>query len=416
MTGSVQVATNAASGKTASIPMTAESLQVYYEQLTRDSDNLSIAARRQYLEATSSGSIQQTKNNLRLRDESKELIVRLHQGRTVTYGENVQLSHSELELLRTPLVSIHLERVLPTTPVKQGETWQLTPASMSSLFDLNTVDRAEVSGRLASFDNGQAKLEFTGSLDGMIDGVSTKLNFAAKALYDRQQRVITWMAMSLNEKRMTGKAEPGFDVSAQIRMLRKPVTGDEVSFPSQPLVLSEPIPPARLMAELRGGAGFTALGDRSWKIVSDSPKLTVLRMVRQDKVIGQCEFRSLAKFNAGEQLTLEAFQEDVRTALGKQFGEFLNAEEQASELGVRTIRCTVAGVVQEVPVLWSYQHFSDDHGRRIAATCTLDAKNVEEFAQADAQLAASFQFKSSESPTSNPEATKQATINGQSLR
>ena len=84
--------------------------------------------------------------------------------------------------------------------------------------------------------------------------------------------------------------------------------------------------------------------------------------------------------------------------MGDRFTEFFEAEEGLNGNTLRTMRVVATGLVQEVPVQWVFMHFSDDFGRQVSATFTLESSNVEIFAGSDAQLANSFQFLKPEPP------------------
>jgi hypothetical protein len=133
-------------------------------------------------------------------------------------------------------------------------------------------------------------------------------------------------------------------------------------------------------------------------VISDAPGQTTLRMVEADRAIAQCDVRPLPDMKPGQQLTLEAFQIEIRKTLGDQFGELLEAEEGLNGGGLRTLRVAVVGMVQQVPVQWVFLHFSDDSGRRLGATFSLESSQVDAFLGSDAQLANSLQFEEIEPP------------------
>jgi len=56
------------------------------------------------------------------------------------------------------------------------------------------------------------------------------------------------------------------------------------------------------------------------------------------------------------------------------------------------MRVTAQGTVQGVPIQWIMMHFSDDSGRRVLATFTMDGKSVDDFAGSDIQLASTLRF------------------------
>ena len=150
--------------------------------------------------------------------------------------------------------------------------------------------------------------------------------------------------------------------------------------------------------------GFSVFCDRGWRVMSASERFTMMRMIENDNVVAQCDIRALPALGDGEQLTLEAFQQDIQRTIGSRFQEFIEAEEKLTSNGLRLLRVVAQGAVQEIPVQWIYQHFSDDNGRRTAAIFTVADKQLESFAGGDVQFAEGFRFEElsdSENPSLN---------------
>src|SRR5690606_14271700 len=95
----------------------------------------------------------------------------------------------------------------------------------------------------------------------------------------------------------------------------------------------------RWLVQLKSTAGrYSMLADRRWHIHRDSPEEAILRMVENNTVIAQCSVNRLAELEAGQQLTLEGLQADIRTLLGNGFGEFLESAEKLTSNNLRMMR------------------------------------------------------------------------------
>ena len=131
----------------------------------------------------------------------------------------------------------------------------------------------------------------------------------------------------------------------------------------------------------------------------DRHDATILRMVDRGDLIAQCNISRLPQLAKGEQLTLEAFQEDVKKTLGKNFSQIVEAGQDVSDNGLRTLRVIVSGTTADLPIQWSYYHLSDDAGNRAALVFTIEGSLVERFAQIDRELIAAFRFQAGKQPT-----------------
>ncbi|WP_164100685.1 hypothetical protein [Candidatus Laterigemmans baculatus] len=389
------------------LPLVANSTIDFEERWVRGESELMAGAQRYYYEATSESKVEDRTQTRELRDKARRVVAHVDAGLPVLYGEEDYLTHDELELLRTPVCSLAIDAILPAKAVAPGASWSPDTAGLARLFNLAGIQKSTVTGEVVSIDAKQAKLQFQGRIDGSIDGVPTVIELAAKAVFDRDAGAVTWFALALREQREIGKAEPGFQVAAQVKLIRQPLEEANAVRTDDSLDFSAPPPEERMMVHLDSSIGrFTVFLDRSWRMISDAKGLTTLRMIKTDKVIAQCDIRPLVAMKPGEQLTLEAFQADIRRSLSSRFGSFLEAEEGVNSGGLRTMRVAVQGEVEQVPVQWVFLHFSDDSGRRVAATFTLEATQVEAFAGADAQFANTFRFQAAAEEPAEQQAAK----------
>ena len=112
-------------------------------------------------------------------------------------------------------------------------------------------------------------------------------------------------------------------------------------------------------------------------------------------------------------ISLEDYQNDVREALGKNFGEFVEAKQSGDAAGYRVLRVVANGVAHdkstEVPIRWIYYHVADEQGRQVALTFTVEQEHLERFAEADRAIVDSLRFAESggRGPLAKPEAKAQ---------
>ncbi len=372
------------------LPIAYRSVVDFEERWFRNNGQQVIGARRYYHEAVSEGTTAGTPQRIELRESARHVATHLGDGRSVTYATRAYLTHEELDLLEIPVNSLAVDRMLPSDAVAVGETYVVPTSAVGAMLDIDAVQDCDIEGKLASLDAETARLEFKGTVQGSVAGVPTMIDLAGKISFDLDSRTCTWVAMALRERREIGKAEPGFEIAATIKMIRKPLTST-TAVSEQPLV-AEP-PAGQLLVNLYSVPGrYGVLMDRHWQMISQSPSLSRLRMVAEDRDIAQCDVRHLPPLKPGAQLTLEALQADVRRSLGDSFNEFLQVSEQVNSSDLRIVRLQAVGAVQGVPVQWVFAHCSDDSGGRILATFTMAAENVEQFAGADEQFVHSLRF------------------------
>ena len=380
------------------LPIQSEVVFDYEERLRRpsDADRTSVvtAAERFFHEAKQASKLNRNSQNVALRPSVLQTIVRRDSLPETTYATEDYFRHDELELLQLPVSSVAVDELLPAAAVSVGDRYAPTQGAITSLLNLTSVESTDVEVEVVSIDAESAKFQFQGKIEGSSEGVPTKLRLIGKLTFDRELGTCTWLTMAIHETREIGKAEPGFDVAATIKMIRKPLDRP-VALPTRPavIVFDEPIPADRLFVELFSReVGVGMLMDRRWRLMADVPGSAMLRMIDNDRSIAQCDLRPLGRLQPGRQLTLEAFQGDVKQSLGSNLGQLIEADQRVSESGLRVLRVVSQGAVEGVPIQWIMMHFSDDTGRRVQATFTMAGDRIEQFAGSDVQLASTIRM------------------------
>lgn len=394
--GNVNVPVNAlvSKEKSSQFPLKGKSVLDWEERVLGYADDRTVqAAERYYHEATITGTIGKISRNVELRKESQYLMVRRNDLKWVTYSPDSYLSGQELELLELPANSLAIDGMLPKVKIRQGDIYKPDKEVLAKLLSLAAVDETDVTGEINELSPAMAKIHLKGKVQGSIGGVPTVIDLVGKMVFDREAMGCNWLAVAIREQREIGKSEPGFDVAATIKMIRKPIEVPARLSSIPPSSPTDNIAEERLYCELSSTAvGYTALMDRRWKIMTDAPGASMMRMIENDRGIAQCDIRPAGKMAAGTQLTLAAFVADVRQSLGKRMGQMLESREELNDFGLRVLRVTAQGMVEGVPVQWVFSHFSDDKGRRLLATMTVGGTDLESFAGSEFQLSASLRF------------------------
>lgn len=330
-----------------------------------------------------------------LRDDVRLIGIQAGSESATLYSPLGPLVRDELELLKVAGESIVWNRLLPATPVAIGDTWKPTDAALAMLLNIEVVTANEVQGKFVSVEDGLAMLELAGHLTGAIGGVGTEFELKAKLNFHQKQQRITWLAMGLKEKRAIGHAEPGFEITSRVRWSATPLSSsgyltDKV-LKDVPLEFS---PGMTLLAHNSDAGGFQLMHDRRWQVMADHRDAAILRLIDNGDLIAQCNLSRLPDLPLDKRPALDAFQREVASTLGQNFGQFVDADQSTSDGGHRQLRIVVAGNVQEVPVQWTYYHLSDNEGRNAALVFTMDSSLVERFAELDRAMVSSLTLRS----------------------
>ncbi|MDE0863753.1 MAG: hypothetical protein OSA98_08190 [Rubripirellula sp.] len=352
------------------------------------------AAERYYHRAKADSTLNRNSHSVQLRDSVRDTIVRHDLLSDEIYGVEDFFERDELELLRVPISSMAIDQLLPAERVRVGSRYKPSAHSLTSVLNLTAIMASDIEAEVVSLSDDDVKIQLRGTVDGSVDGVPTAIRTVGKLTFDRKSACCTWLAIALQETREIGRAEPGFDVAATIKMLRQPLRST-IALPTaaRKINLLDPVPASRLYVSLTSEKlGFSVLMDRRWRMMRDQPNAAMMRMVANDRSIGQCDIRPRSQLVDDPQGSLIAFESDVKTILGEQLVELVESDEQVTAAGIRVLRVVANGSAEGVPVRWILMHLSDDSGKRIVATFTMEASNIDAFGGSDMQLAGAIHF------------------------
>lgn len=355
---------------------------------------------RQYEKAEAQIRLRETDLTNSLRPERRIIVVDAQAAEPTQFSPLGPLTQEELELIQVPASAISLSMLLPEKPLAIGDEWKFSDKVICRLFSLEAVSQQTVTGKLDSVKDDIAIASLEGTVAGAIGGVSSDLEIKGKLNFDLKRRAVTWLTLAIQEKRAIGHTQPGFDVVTRLRMVAAPSSAaPEVSDQSLTGLPTTAASGQALIELTSEKAGFQLAHDRRWGVMVERHDTTMLRLVDRGDLIAQCNISPLPAFTKGEVLTLEGFQNDVKQALGKNFGTVVEAAQEAGEDGLTVQRITVSGTAGELPIQWTYYHLFDAKGHRASLVFTIEGKLVERFAQIDRELISGFRFLPDKLPT-----------------
>ncbi|MBI85191.1 MAG: hypothetical protein CMJ81_18505 [Planctomycetaceae bacterium] len=355
---------------------------------------------RYYYTAEAEVKVGQKQNDVVLPTDQRVIVQDLTE-QAAFYSPSGPLERDQLDLIRVPGNTTAMSGLLPEKPIREQEVWEVDHQALTVWLALKSLGYSQVQGQWISTNGNHATLQLSGNLTGALEGTTTEIELLVKCRYNLKKQYISSMVMDLKEARKASHARPGLDIVARLQLRNALVTS------SQPLAdrhldgldLTDGSQ-ARVLTFRSKAGNFTLLQDLRWHVTYDQDKTTVFRMVDGDKFLAQCNITRLPDLPAGTQPQLEDFQQNIHQALGDHFGKFVVAKQHPTESGMDLIHVVVTGLVEKLPIQWSYYHLTHQDGRRVVYTITLESELQEKFSRADELLVNSFQF-SAKSPSSN---------------
>jgi hypothetical protein len=319
---------------------------------------------------------------------------------TLLFSPNGNLARDELDAIEVPGNSLLLDLLLPDKPVKVGDHWPHSAELMAAILGLDEVAKTTVESTLAEATIDVARFTFKGRVEGASYGVSTAVEVQGKYRFNRRTGRIDWLAMLAKEDRNSSFVADGVDAVSRLQVI---VTSAE-----EPASLSEPAlakltlkatPQLAHLSYKSPDGSWRCLQDRRWYVIhqrANSP-VAVFRLLDRGMLAGQCNVSSLPARAPDKLVSLEEFQADVRQALGKSFGELVDAGQSANDADYRLYRVAVSGTSSEIAMRWVYYLVTDPLGRQAALTFTVEQELAERFGDADKAMVQSLRFSEPES-------------------
>lgn len=389
----------------------AKSTVDYFEFAAYDNKGKVVSAARDFLQAEAEHWVAGNTSTSKLRDVCKQTIVINHGNQWQQFSQAEPMLITEVELLLAPINTNVIELLLPEEPAKASQPWTITKEAARELFNLEAVHDCTLVAKISKVEDGVASIELNGNIQGTANSVSTELkisgNFQAKLA--SECAIVSWVGLSIQEKRAISQSEPGFEIVARIRLIREEQPHEWSLDREKLLELSAANHESQLTIKLGSAIGrYAFLADRQWKTYIDTGEEAIFRLIKNNSIVAQCNVTRLPKLDAGKQLTLAALQQEIRQSLKGNSPTIAEASERVTSNKLKLMRVVVSGQSEEVPIQWIYAHLSDDSGQRMSLVFTMGANVAEAFAGADEQICSTFELYAEPAPKSDTDKPEEA--------
>jgi hypothetical protein len=327
-----------------------------------------------------------------LRDERRLIVAMIDGSPPVLFSPAGPLMREELDLVDVQGSSLEVDQLLPAQPVAVGAIWPHSDKVAAALLGLDEVSKNTLRSELVAVKDGVARMELTGGAEGTVDGAATRIELKGKYQFDIPGRRIPWLGLLIRESRKPGDVAGGLEVVARVQMQIAVLDQSPHLAPAALKDLPpEPTPQLLQLAYRSADGSWRITHDRHWYLTADERDTAILRLVEKGQRVAQCNISPLAGA-AGKDVSLEAFQNDIRAALDKHFGKFVQAGQVTSAAKYRVYRVIVAGEVKEMPIQWYYYLVTDPQGRQVVFAFTVVRDLVSRFDDADRKLVSTLRF------------------------
>lgn len=318
------------------------------------------------------------------------------------------LTREQLDLVDTLANSLVLEALLPSAPVRVGQRWAHSQEVIGALVGLSAVSQCDVESVLLDVQDDAARVAIGGRVEGSAEGVTAEMELKGRYDVDLTTGHVKRMDLAAEEDRAVGHIGPGMDVTARVKLQRRPVSGSEPIERWMAGRRDDRPPMADALTFASSAAGFTMTYDRRWFVTESRRDLVVLRRVDRGKLVAQCNISPLPSRSPSRSVSLSQFQKDVRFSLNDRFERFAKASQYRNAAGHRVYRVVAQGAVDRLPIEWRYYLVLDDRGRRLALAFTVERELSALLGDADRKLVDALALPDAESAAATTAADRRA--------
>ncbi|MFO0919921.1 MAG: hypothetical protein U0872_16635 [Planctomycetaceae bacterium] len=362
-----------------------------------------LRAAREYAVTEADIEVKDEKTHLKLPEPLKLMVAQGRIEGIELFSLTGPLTNNELDLLRSPCDTLALPQLLPGKAVAIGESWKPAAWVAQLLAGIEAATKSELSCELESVKQKIAVVRFAGSVEGATVGAPTKVSLKGTVDYDLDTKSITAADITQTEQRSIGAVSPGLDVTANVRLLRKPAVdpgrlGDKKTID---LATSEPEAAAKFL-RFDSPWNLSLLHSRSWHMFHQTDKVVIFRLLDQGALIAQCNLAAIPNVAAGSHTSEEEFLTDIRGALGENLKAITTTRVLPAKDGRYVLQVIATGAVKERAMTWIYYLVADPSGRQASLQFSLDSSLLDALADRDRELIESLRFvpnPAAQSPT-----------------
>ncbi|MBL4886238.1 MAG: hypothetical protein JKY95_17115 [Planctomycetaceae bacterium] len=348
---------------------------------------------RVYTQAASKVVVKEQTTTLQLSPQVRELIAEGKRSGLILYNEITPLKRSDLDLLTIPGDPLCLLPILPSQDVEVGETWAIPQWAAQMFVGIEAAVSSKLTGKLLSVSDGIAKLQITGEVSGATAGAEIIVVLNGTGSFDLKSQTLTAFKLIQQEKRSISAVSPGMDVTATIQWTRN-VLPETQGIPDAPIA-EIPLDPPALSGLLQLQSkhwNIRLMHDRNWHLFQEIPTVTVMRLVESGSLLSQCNIAKIQSAGPGRHVSPEQFENDIRTSLGDQVSEIIDAGEVPSENENYIYRVIAAGTATELEMVWVYYLCASPQGKQVSFVFAVERSNLEALNDRDLAMVLSLKF------------------------
>ena len=399
-------------GKTKDLPIEATASFAFLERRlpAAGRDALAYRALRDFSTAQMKAHIQGEETGLALPETSSLVVTSGRLQGLESYSLRTLLTRDHIDLLNIPGDTLGLIASLPDTSVDVDSEWLVPQWAAQLLAGIEAVESARVTGRVLSIDGQTARLQLSGTVQGMQEGAKTTVQIQGEVNFSLTGQFLQAARLKYTIESGIGAVSPGVNAEVNVTVTRTPsaeagritdavVEAIPLEVPERALQLVFDAPPWN--ARVRHGRGWYVFH----AVLDQPPKVAILRLVEQGSLICQCNLSPIPDAAPGQHTPVEQYEQDISTVLGKSLKGITSRQVTPLADGRTLVEVVAQGEVEvngkdkegqaavlQIPMEWRYYIVADRSGRQMSFVFAVEQSLTQQLAGRDRALVESLEF------------------------
>lgn len=345
---------------------------------------------RRYSKAESQTSVGDHKTKVRLDRGSSYIVADGRSEGILFYCPTKQITRQSLDLLSSPADPLAISGMLPTEEVEIGEKWNPDQWVLQMLTDCEAVVESKLTCKLLSVSRKQARVSFTGKIEGASVGAAVLIDVKGSYICDLDAGYIRSFELTRKEKRSAGTVSPGLNVEVTVKCDRKREDIDLSGFEKLAATPTE----SQLALTYRSPWGIELRHGREWHVFNENDRTAVLRMVSDGNLVAQCNIARIAPVKPGTHTPEKQFLSDIRQSLGPRLTD-LEPGKPLAQRPNYLFSAVAQGASDETKMQWSYFLSAAPTGQQVSMVYSIAQADVAKVGKTPEVIARTLRFPAS---------------------
>ena len=288
------------------------------------------------------------------------------------------MTRQALDLLQMPCDPLAVQALLPTGLVEVGDEWNTPAWAATMMAGLEATIEQSIVCRLTSLTEQTASVDFSGTVRGAVHGSSSDVKLEGALEFDRGQRRITSFQATQTEDRSPGPVSPGLKATIDVLWTQRSEEDTRTISQTAPTAVSES---SDLSLQLLTRWGLQMRHSREWHVFHETPKVLMLRQMRNGALVSQCNVADTPDVAPGDHISDQQFLNDVATEVTPRGGKILSESTLTNIAGWRIRHVRANGNSSGSVILWDYYLCTASGGQQFSLLFSHSEADEEAFSE-----------------------------------